>query len=306
MPMGLMMLAAVALQVGAVPPQVDSMGSPVAPPPAAVAPQPPVAPPETSSPPPGQADDDDDGPPQADEHGTIVVSARQRAAIDPLEDVNEASFSLTTSVDRSVFGPVALAYAQTVPAPARDGLRNVLSNLNEPVSAINYLLQLKIGKALGTAARFTINSSLGAFGLFDVARAPGICLPRRPVGLAETLGFYGIGSGPYFYVPLVGPTSLRTAVGGFVDRLMLPTLIGGRLFSPYYVVPTAVLNGLNRRATNDARIRAVRESADPYTASRNAYLARRQARVDALRRAGHDDTTAYCAAWRAERAASKR
>jgi phospholipid-binding lipoprotein MlaA len=303
--MSLIMLAAAALQAGAVPPQVDSTAVPASASPAAVAPQALVVPPETSRPPPGQADDDD-GAPQNDEQGTIVVSARQRAAIDPFENINEASFALTTSVDRSVFGPVALGYARVVPEPARDGLRNVLSNLGEPVTAINYLLQLKIGKAVETAARFTINSSLGAFGLVDVARAPGICLPRRPVGLAETLGFYGIGSGPYFYVPLIGPISLRTAVGGFVDRLMLPTLIGGPLFNPSYVVPTSLLNSLNRRAGNDARIRAVRESKDPYAASRNAYLARRQARVDALRRTGHDDTTAYCTAWRAERAARRR
>lgn len=302
--MSLMMLAAAALQAGVAPPPVEAKPVLAPAPPAAVAPAP-VAPPDASRPPPGQADDDD-GPPPADEQGTIVVSARQRAAIDPLENINEASFALTTSVDRSVFGPVALGYARVVPEPARDGLRNVLNNLGEPVTAINYVLQLKIGKALGTAARFTINSSLGAFGLVDVARAPGICLPRRPVGLAETLGFYGIGSGPYFYVPLIGPTSLRTAVGGFVDRLMLPTLIGGPLFNPYYVVPTSLLNSLNRRATNDARIRAVRETADPYAASRNAYLARRQARVDALRRAGHDDATAYCTAWQAERTARKR
>lgn len=244
--------------------------------------------------------------PPAEDHETIVVAARRRVGIDPLEDVNEASFGLTTAVDRSLFAPVALGYARIVPEPARDGLRNFVSNLNEPVSFINFLLQLKIGKAVETAARFTINSSLGAFGVIDVARAPGICLPRRSVGLAETLGVYGVGTGPYFYIPLVGPTSVRTAAGGAVDRLILPTLIGGALFSPYYVIPSAILTSLNRRARNDDRIRAIRQSADPYVASRDSYLDRRKARVEALRATAKDEATAYCETWRTERAARKR
>src|SRR3546814_9806039 len=80
----------------------------------------------------------------------------------------------------------------------------------------------KIGKALETVGRFAINSTIGAAGVFDVAKKAPINLPYRSNGFANTLGFYGVEPGPYFFLPLVGPTPLRDMVGDGIDLLVLP------------------------------------------------------------------------------------
>src|SRR3546814_2571466 len=88
------------------------------------------------------------------------------------------------------------------------------------------LLQFKIGKALETVGRFAINSTIGAAGVFDVAKKAPINLPYRSNGFANTLGFYGVEPGPYFFLPLVGPTTLRDMVGDGIDLLVLPVSVG--------------------------------------------------------------------------------
>lgn len=180
-------------------------------------------------------------------------------------------------------GPVALAYERKVPGPFRTGLRNVLKNLHEPDVFINFLLQHKIGKAAETFGRFAINSTIGAVGLFDVAKRHPFNLPRRPNGLANTLGFYGVKPGPFFFLPLVGPTTLRDFIGNGIDGLLLPTAIGKPFNKVSYTVPTGVLRSLDHRAEFDEQLNKLRdESSDPYIAVREYYLEQRQAEIDAL------------------------
>jgi phospholipid-binding lipoprotein MlaA len=144
---------------------------------------------------------------------------RDNAPSDPLQSVNIKAFELTHSVDKAVFRPVALAYRHGLPSPIRSGLRNVLTNLNEPVVFANYLVQHHPGKAAETLARFTINSIIGVAGLFDVAKTRRFNLPHHPNGFADTLGFYGVKSGPFLYLPLIGPSTVRDLFGDVVDRL---------------------------------------------------------------------------------------
>src|SRR3546814_2446438 len=89
------------------------------------------------------------------------------------------------------------------------GLGNALRNISEPVNFLNFLLQFKIGKAAETLGRFVVNTTFGVGGLVDVAKTKPFNLPYRRNGFANTLGFYGVEPGPYFYLPLVGPTTLR-------------------------------------------------------------------------------------------------
>src|SRR3546814_6026547 len=91
--------------------------------------------------------------------------------------------------------------------PVRDGLGNALRNISEPVNFLNFLLQFKIGKAAETLGRFVVNTTFGVGGLVDVAKTKPFNLPYRRNGFANTLGFYGVEPGPYFYLPLVGPRS---------------------------------------------------------------------------------------------------
>jgi phospholipid-binding lipoprotein MlaA len=185
-----------------------------------------------------------------------------------LQTVNVKAFELTHSVDKAVFRPVALAYRHGLPAPVRSGLRNILANLNEPVVFANYLLQHHPGKAAETLGRFTINSVVGVAGLFDVAKTRRFNLPHRPNGFADTLGFYGVKPGPFFYLPLIGPSSVRDLFGDVVDRLTLP--LSGRPFNRLaYSIPTTTIRLVDRRAEFDDRLQKLHEDpARAYGASR--------------------------------------
>lgn len=231
----------------------------------------PVASPATSS---------RSGPPvpHSDE---VVVTGRNRTG-DPLQDVNVASFNAAQGVDRAVVGPVAKAYKQGVPKPLRAGLRNFLNNLREPVVFVNYVLQLKVGKAAETVGRFAVNTTVGLAGVIDVAKKKPFYLPRRRNGFANTLGFYGVKPGPFFFAPLLGPTTLRDLLGNFIDQAV-PIGPIRPLRGQAYTIPIAVLSALDYRVEFDEELERQRATADPYTAARRYYLERRQAEIDALR-----------------------
>ncbi|MDF0490175.1 MULTISPECIES: VacJ family lipoprotein [Sphingomonas] len=221
---------------------------------------------------------------QGEGQNSIVVTAiRRETPGDPLQSVNIKSFEMTYTVDKAVFRSVALAYRHGLPRPVRSGLRNILTNLNEPVVFANYLLQHHPGKAAETFGRFTINSVIGVAGLFDVAKTHRFNLPHRPNGFADTLGFYGVRSGPFLYLPLIGPSSARDLFGDVVDRLTLPLSVGRPFNRLAYSVPTTAIRLIDRRAEFDDRLQRLHEDpAHAYTTSRALYLQARQAEIDAL------------------------
>lgn len=221
---------------------------------------------------------------QPAEEGGIVVNARRGPPPgDPVIAINKVTFAATQAVDRAVIEPAAKAYGKTIPYPIRAGLRHFFTNLTEPVVALNFLLQLKPGKAAETLGRFALNSTVGIGGLLDVAVAKPFNLPYRRNGFANTMAYYGVGPGPFLFVPLVGPTTLRDVIGLGIDRAFLPTIVGGPLRSPYYVTGSFVVRSLNDRLDDDRRIQAMRKSGDPYLATKEAYLAARQAQIDELK-----------------------
>lgn len=240
---------------------------------------------ETRDPPPADTAEPVSAPPaEPSQDGAIVVTARPAApAADPLEALNARSFAVVQSVDAAVAAPVARAWSRTVPSPVRSGLRNALGNLQEPVVALNYLLQLKPGKSAETLGRFAINSTIGVAGLFDVAKRRPFNLPLRRNGFAYTLGYYGVKPGPYLYLPLMGPTTVRDLVGRIGDLSVLPVAVGRTFNDPAFVLPATTIRLIDERAEADGAIRAVREgTADPYAAVRAHYLRSRQAEIDAL------------------------
>ena len=139
---------------------------------------------------------------------------------------------------------------------------------------LNFLLQFKIGKAAETLGRFAVNTTFGVGGLFDVAKTKPFNLPYRRNGFANTLGFYGVEPGPFFYLPVFGATTLRDMAGNGLDMLVLPTAIGKPFNRTAYAVPTTVVRALNDRIERDAeieRLQAVHERGeDP--ASAEAWL----------------------------------
>jgi phospholipid-binding lipoprotein MlaA len=221
--------------------------------------------------------------------GEIVVTGRRASPGDPLQELNATSFGVTQSVDKAIVAPVAFAYKEVMPHPIRQGLRNFINNLGEPIVFLNFMLQLKPDKAAETLGRFAINTTLGAAGLVDVAKRTPFYLPRRRNGFANTLGYYGVKPGPYFYLPLVGSTTLRDFIGNRLDLLILPIALGRSIARPAFMIPIAVLGELDRRIEFDDELREIRATGDPYVAARAYYLRKRQSEIDALH--GRGDST---------------
>jgi phospholipid-binding lipoprotein MlaA len=197
--------------------------------------------------------------------------------------VNEVSFGAVQSVDKAIIAPIAYGYRDGLPAPIRDGLHNVLNNLDEPIVFVNFLLQLKIGKAAETVGRFAINSTIGVAGLFDFAKKHPINLPRRSNGLADTLGYYGVGPGPYLYLPLIGSTTVRDVLGRVVDLSLLPAAVGKPFSNPIVSATKGALSSIDDRVENDVILTRVQESGNPYAAMREYYLMKRRAEIDVLK-----------------------
>jgi phospholipid-binding lipoprotein MlaA len=136
---------------------------------------------------------------------------------DPWEVYNRHMFDVNDRVDRAVFKPVAQAYEAVLPQDVRVCVNNMFLNLLEPVNAINNLLQGKPSEAMSDLCRLAVNSTVGLFGCFDVAAKAGA--PRSNEDFGQTLGRWGLQPGPYFVLPLLGPSSVRDTFGRLFDFL---------------------------------------------------------------------------------------
>jgi phospholipid-binding lipoprotein MlaA len=136
---------------------------------------------------------------------------------DPWEVYNRHMFDINDRVDRAVFKPVAQAYEAVLPQDVRVCVNNMFLNLLEPVNAINNLLQGKPSEAMSDLCRLAVNSTVGLFGCFDVAAKAGA--PRSNEDFGQTLGRWGLQPGPYFVLPLLGPSSVRDTFGRLFDFL---------------------------------------------------------------------------------------
>jgi phospholipid-binding lipoprotein MlaA len=207
---------------------------------------------------------------------------------DPLEGFNRTMFGVHQKLDKAIYRPAAMGYKHAIPKPVRSGIRNFFVNLTEPIVFLNYLLQLKPGKAAETLGRFAINSTIGFGGVLDVAKRAPVSLPHRQNSFGNTLARYGVGPGPYVFLPFVGPMTLRDLLGGPIDGAVLPVAIGKPFNRLEYQVPTAILQGLDLRAEADPELRALFDGAvDPYATLRSAYLQNRAAEIEELRHPAH-------------------
>lgn len=214
------------------------------------------------------------------------------ASGDPLEKFNRSMFRIHQKLDRAVLRPAAMGYQHVVPKPARSGIRHFFSNLGEPVVFADFVLQLKPKSAIRTLVRFLINSTIGVGGLVDVAKSKAVELPHQPNSFGDTLGFYGVKPGPYLFLPLVGPSDFRDFVGAQLDGLALPNIVGDPFDDLDYVIPKAVLTGLDLRAESDADLHALLDDAlDPYATLRSVYLQDRAGEIAALKGKGATDVS---------------
>lgn len=212
----------------------------------------------------------------------IVVTGESTIRQDPAQAINQVSYEAVQVIDKAIVGPVARTYKKETPQPIRSAIRNAINNLDEPIVFVNFLLQLKPGKALRTVGRFAINSTVGVAGLMDVAKKKPFHMPRLSNGLADTLGYYGVGPGPYLFLPLIGSTTVRDMFGRVLDLSLVPAVAGKPFNTPYYALPKGGLSALDERANNDEEFTRIRESGNPYAAQRTWYLNKRKAEILAL------------------------
>jgi phospholipid-binding lipoprotein MlaA len=203
---------------------------------------------------------------------------------DPLEKFNRHMFKIHQKLDHAILRPAAMGYKHAIPSPIRAGVRHIFSNLGEPVIFLNFVLQFKPQSAARTAVRFIVNSTIGLAGLIDVAKGKTFELPHVPNGFGDTLGYYGVKTGPYLFLPLVGPTDVRDFLGGQADGLVLPVIVGRPFDRLEYQIPKAVLTGLDARAEYDDDLKALLGDAlDPYATMRSVYLQDRAGEIAALK-----------------------
>jgi len=131
--------------------------------------------------------------------------------IDPFEDINRVVFNISDSLDEAILRPTAEIYSEYTPLFVKDSVTNFFSNIAEIDTVINQLLQGKPKLAAQDSLRFLINTTIGVGGIFDVASRMGF--ERHDEDFGQTLGYWGIASGPYVFIPFVGPSTVRDVFG---------------------------------------------------------------------------------------------
>ncbi len=144
--------------------------------------------------------------------GCASTSTYQNPA-DPFEGYNRSMYSFNDALDKAILKPVAKGYKAVMPDPARKMVHNFFSNIDDILVTGNDLLQFKFKKAASDFTRVWVNSTFGVFGLFNVAHK----LEKHNEDFGQTLGHWGVGSGPYFVIPFLGPSSIRDGTGLAVD-----------------------------------------------------------------------------------------
>jgi phospholipid-binding lipoprotein MlaA len=191
---------------------------------------------------------------------------------DPFEPMNRTLYQVSDAVDTAVVKPVAQAYVDVVPQLIRTGISNVFNNIDDLFSAVNGLLQGKLDKFGDDLGRVVLNTGFGLGGIFDLASMIGI--ERGNEDFGQTFGVWGFPQGPYLYVPLFGPTTVRDGTGTVVRLAIGP--VG-------YIPNIPVRDSLYGVGAVDLRAQALETTSvidtaalDRYLFIRNAYLQRRR------------------------------
>ena len=205
----------------------------------------------------------------------LAPAARAATPEDPWEGMNRGAYALHQALDHTIFGKLASLF-KVIPGPVRTVIRNIINTLREPGVAANDLLQGHPKVAARTVARFVGNSTFGLAGMFDFASKEG--LPHHDNSFADTFGRWGAGPGPYLFVPLIGPSTVRDMTGSLADIATDPfTWV---TFTHRWMAQDArtVAAGLDQRAEADDQLKAIDSmSTDPYASLRSLYLQNRAA-----------------------------
>ena len=219
--------------------------------------------------------------------------AQFKAVNDPIEPFNRKMYAVNNTLDRYALRPAAVAYTKVVPEVARTGIHNALSNLAAPIKIGNDMLQGRPRHAGDSLMRFVINTTIGGLGLFDVATKLGY--PDHDTDFGLTLARWGAGSGPYLFLPVLGPGGPRDTSGRMVDLASDPL----NYFGQGAAVTAAHwsrfgLTLVDARAQLLGTISQIRRTAlDPYATFRSLYRQHRDAQVETVREAEQGTVPAW-------------
>lgn len=195
---------------------------------------------------------------------------------DPFERVNRVMFKFNVKVDKYVAKPIAKGYRRVIPRPVRRGVSNFFSNLREPIVILNDLLQAKFKQAGSDLGRFLMNSTVGLYGLLNVASKAG--LEKHDEDFGQTLGKWGVKDGPYLVLPFFGPSGLRDGFGLAADAQVDPVYQNDHKDTRRALVATRFVNTrANLLATTDILEQAGGD--DPYLFVREFYRQRRRSLI---------------------------
>ena len=210
--------------------------------------------------------------------GCASVPAEQdeASAYDPFEPLNRKVFAFNRAADRVVLRPIARGYDRVVPDPVKTGVSNFFDNLSTPIWVLNHLLQGNPGDAAHQTGRFLMNSTFGLAGLLDPASSNG--LPQNTARFDQTFGRWGIPSGPFLMVPLLGPNTPRSLVGWYARSQT--DVIWNRLDDNRSVRDKLmVLQFIDLRYGLLRFDRMIDEAPDPYIFVRESYRQRMEFEV---------------------------
>ncbi|HWA02695.1 MAG TPA: VacJ family lipoprotein [Rhizomicrobium sp.] len=198
---------------------------------------------------------------------------------DPHESANRKIFAFDVWLDRNFLARTARTYNAVVPEFGRTGMHNLLANLDLPVTFANDVLQGEARRAGETFARFSVNTTLGVGGLFDVATR-NFHLPDHSEDFGQTLGAWGVGGDPYLVLPVLGPASPRDAAGRAVDVALDPLTWISFKQHIWWLAGRQYFKILDARARNMDTLAGIeRSSVDFYAATRSLYRQHRASEI---------------------------
>ncbi|MCC7041278.1 MAG: VacJ family lipoprotein [Burkholderiales bacterium] len=204
--------------------------------------------------------------------GGCASAPKQGEIDDPFEPFNRTMYAINEPLDKYVARPVAEAYVQIFPDFVRQAVTNYVNNIDDLFSALNGLLQGKLDKAGHDMGRVMINTAFGFGGLIDIASSGDI--PRGMEDFGQTFGYWGMPQGPYLFVPLWGPTTVRDGTGELLRLVWSPTNEIPNVAARNVVYGFAAVNA--RANALDATALIEQAAIDPYTFVRRSYLQRRE------------------------------
>mgnify|MGYP002629405529 FL=1 len=192
--------------------------------------------------------------------------------VDPFEETNRVVYEFNETIDDNLLEPVSRAYKDHMPDFLQNRVRHFFGNLRDVSTLANQILQFKIEQGAITLSRVLVNSTIGLYGLFDVATDMSLTTENEDFG--QTLAVWGVDSGPFIMLPLMGPSTLRDGAGMYVDMTSDANLVNE--LDDVGALSASAMNVIDKRVELLPITDLLDQSDDPYITMRSSYLQKRK------------------------------